>query len=98
MTATPFARAAASSFFTFGIEATQRGRRSALQVCLLKSSSRSAVVLGSTAACFTAGAAGACTDDQSSMTVWPKDSPGGKMTKKNREITAINDDLVIHAS
>src|SRR6476469_1600709 len=65
-TGTPAARAAASSLATFGIDAMHRGRRSALHVCLLKSSSSSAVVLRSIVTAFNAGGGGTCTDVHSS--------------------------------
>src|SRR4051794_36644994 len=57
-TGTPAVRAAASSRLTFGIDATQRGRRCSLHVCWLKSSITSAVVLASTVTGFNAGGGG----------------------------------------
>src|SRR6476660_5183608 len=66
MTGMPAPRAVASNLATFGIDAMQRGRRSVLHVCLLKSSISSAVVFGSTVTAFSAGAGGTFTVDHSS--------------------------------
>src|SRR5579862_8882081 len=63
-------RALARSCFTLGSEATQRGRRWSLQVCLTKSSINRAVVLGSTVTGLSSGAGGAFTLDHSLMMVW----------------------------
>src|SRR6516164_9604791 len=65
----PFARASARSFSTLGIEATQRGLFSLLQVCLTKSITKSAVVFGSTVTALSSGAGGAFTLDHSSIMV-----------------------------
>src|SRR5665213_4370697 len=69
MTITPAARAAASIFATFGSDAMQRGRRCWLQVCALKSSINSAVVLLSAVTALSTGAGGTFTDAHSSMMV-----------------------------
>src|SRR5262245_4350940 len=71
MTGTPAARAAVSSFLIFGIWEMHRGLRVGLQVCWLKSSISSAVVLGSTVTGFSAGAGGGVTDAHSSMIICP---------------------------
>src|SRR6266436_1839376 len=67
---TPLARASASSFSILGMEATQRGRPSVLQNCLMKSIIKSAVVLGSAVTGLSSGAGGVFTLDHSSMMVW----------------------------
>src|SRR6266404_5579799 len=70
MMVTPLARASASSFSILGMEATQRGRLSVLQNCLMKSIIKSAVVLGSAVTGLSSGAGGVFTLDHSSMMVW----------------------------
>src|SRR5437879_1577699 len=52
------------------MEATQRGRPSVLQNCLMKSIIKSAVVLGSAMTGLSSGAGGVFTLDHSSMMVW----------------------------
>src|SRR5665213_4178796 len=69
MTGTPAARAAASIFATLGSDAMQRGRRCSLQVCSLKSSIKSAVVLLSAVTDLSTGAGGTFTDAHSSTMV-----------------------------
>src|SRR5437667_11362321 len=59
----PWARAASMSFLTVGTVATQRGR--APQLPFMKSSTSSAVVLGSTVTGLSAGTGGAFTLAQS---------------------------------
>src|SRR6202158_1733531 len=63
---TPLARASASSFSILGMEATQRGRLSVLQNCLMKSIINSAVVLGSSVTGLSSGGGGGFTLDHSS--------------------------------
>src|ERR1700680_569122 len=70
MIVTPLARASASSFSILGMEATQRGRLSMLQICLKRSITKSAVVLGSAVTGLSSGGGGAFTLDHSSMMVW----------------------------
>jgi len=64
----PFERAKSRSFFIFGIDVKQRGRRSELQVCLLKSSNKKAVVLGSTVTSFSSGGGGVLMEFHSAIT------------------------------
>src|SRR6266852_4095083 len=52
------------------MEATQRGRLSMLQKCLMRSITKSAVVLGSAVTGLSSGAGGVFTLDHSSMMVW----------------------------
>ena len=66
MMVTPLARASASSFSILGMEATQRGRSSVLQNCLIRSIARSAVVLGSSVTGLSSGGGGGFTLDHSS--------------------------------
>src|ERR1700686_5690769 len=70
MMVTPLARASASSFAILGVEATQRGRLSVLQNCLMKSIIKSAVVLGSSGTGLSSGGGGVFTLDHSSTMVW----------------------------
>src|SRR6185437_4688880 len=69
MISAPLARAASTNFFTFGTEAAQRGRRACVQVCTVKSMTRSAVVLASSVTGLSCGGAGSFALDQSSMIV-----------------------------
>src|SRR4051812_9351152 len=75
-----WARAPSSSFATFGTDATQRGRRSLLQVCLTISRTRRALVFESSLTAFKAGAGGAVTEAHSSTTVWALSAVLGKAT------------------
>src|SRR5207244_4720719 len=61
-TGTPAVRAAVNNALTFGIDAMQRGLRCGLQVCSLKSSISSAVVLLSIMTAFKGGGGGAVTE------------------------------------
>src|SRR6266404_6057148 len=70
MIVTPLARASASSFSILEREATQRGRLSVLQICLKRSITKSAVVLGSAVTGLSSGGGGTFTLDHSSMMVW----------------------------
>src|SRR5258706_16223774 len=70
MIMTPLARASASSFSILGMEATQRGRSSMLQNCLIISIAKSAVVLGSSVTGLSSGGGGTFMLDHSSMMVW----------------------------
>src|SRR5579864_8251252 len=97
MTGTPAARASDRSGLTFGIEATQRGLRCALQVWWLKSSIRSAVVFLSTVTAFSAGGGGACTDAHSSMIVsactpWNPEQPAIHAIVARLRITKLRPD------
>src|SRR5579863_8466341 len=69
MISAPLARAASTNFFTFGTEAAQRGRRAGVQVCTVKSMTRSAVVLASSVTGLSCGGAGSFALYQSSMIV-----------------------------
>src|SRR5579863_1331787 len=69
MISAPLARAASTNFFTFGTEAAQRGRRAGVQVCTVKSMTRSAVVLASSVTGLSCGGAGSFALYQSSMMV-----------------------------
>src|SRR5260221_3430314 len=70
MIVTPLARASASSLSILGMEATQRGRSSMLQNCLIISIAKSAVVLGSSVTGLSSGGGGTFMLDHSSMMVW----------------------------
>src|SRR5579872_328087 len=69
MISAPLARAASTNFFTFGTDAAHRGRRACVQVCTVKSMTRSAVVLASSVTGLSCGGAGSFALDQSSMIV-----------------------------
>src|SRR5580693_5881300 len=69
MMSAPLARAASTNFFTFGTEAAQRGRRACVQVCTVKSMTKSAVVLASSVTGLSCGGAGSFALYQSSMMV-----------------------------
>src|ERR1700693_2428670 len=66
----PFTRAASTNFFTFGTESAQRLRRSTVQVCTVKSMTRSAVSFGMSVTGLSAGGGGNLTWLQASITVW----------------------------
>src|SRR5580704_10731591 len=66
----PCSRAASTNFFTFGTESAQRLRRSTVQVCTVKSITRSAVSFETRVTGLSAGGGGNFTWLQSSMTVW----------------------------
>src|SRR5258707_13422309 len=66
---TPLLRACVTRLRTFATERAQRGRRSWVQVCLVKSITSSAVSLGTIVAGLSAGGAGNLAVAHSSMTV-----------------------------
>src|SRR5580704_11940902 len=70
MISAPLARASSTNFFTFGTESAQRLRRSTVQVCTVKSITRSAVSFGTRVTGLSAGGGGNFTWLQLSMTVW----------------------------
>src|SRR5258707_14747399 len=70
------------------MEATQRGRLSVLQNCLMKSIIKSAVVLGSAVTGLSSGAGGVFTLDHSSMMVWA----GAGAPQARATASAANDD------
>src|SRR4029450_7351316 len=65
----PFPRACVTRLRTFATERAQRGRRSLVQVCLVKSITSSAVSFGTIVAGLSAGGAGSLAVDHSSITV-----------------------------
>src|SRR5665213_3437246 len=69
MMSAPFARAASTNAFTFGTLSAQRLRRSGVQVCTVKSMTRSAVSFGTSVTGLSAGGAGSLALFQSSMMV-----------------------------
>src|SRR5665213_1445083 len=69
MMSAPFARAASTNAFTFGTLSAQRLRRSGVQVCTVKSMTRSAVSFGTSVTGLSAGGAGSSALVESSMVV-----------------------------
>src|SRR6266540_7360190 len=65
----PLPRACVTRLRTFATERAQRGRRSLVQVCLVKSITSSAVSFGTIVAGLSAGGAGNLAVDHSSITV-----------------------------
>src|SRR5436189_5475146 len=67
----PLLRACVTKLRTFATERAQRGRRSLVQVCLVKSMTSSAVSFGAIVAGLSAGGAGNLAVAHSSITVCP---------------------------
>src|SRR3984885_8770033 len=85
MMSAPLARAASTKAFTFGTESAQRLRRSIVQVCTVKSITRSAVSFGTSVTGLSCGGVGSFAAYQSSMMVAPRATP----TVSAAAVTAI---------
>src|SRR5580698_8677368 len=85
MMSAPLARAASTKAFTFGTESAQRLRRSIVQVCTVKSITRSAVSFGTSVTGLSCGGVGSFAAYQSSMMVAPRAAP----TVSAAAVTAI---------
>src|SRR5215208_3163320 len=90
MISAPLARASLTSFATFGTEAVQRGRRSLLQVWLVKSITSSAVSLGTAIfAGLSCGGAGSLAVAHSSTMVCAR-AEMGRLTVAARKPTDVS--------
>src|SRR5580700_5155828 len=69
MMSAPFARASSTNFLTLGTESAQRLRRSAVQVCTVKSITRSAVSFATSVTGLSCGGGGSLALLHSSMMV-----------------------------
>src|ERR1700683_2771178 len=93
MMSAPLARASSTNFFTLGTESAQRLRRSTVQVCTVKSITRSAVVFGSSVTGLSCGGAGSLALYHSAMMVSPRAETVTEFADKTAAIAATTKKL-----